>query len=60
MSTAARSRKAKKAEAVQMHDVTLEVGSSIIIDPAGERLYIKEITEDRIVFEQEREKTAHS
>ncbi|MCZ6553621.1 MAG: hypothetical protein O7A67_07430 [SAR324 cluster bacterium] len=43
-----------------MHDVTLEVGSSIIIDPAGERLYIKEITKDRIVFEQEQEKPAHS
>ncbi len=60
MRTAARSRKAKKAEAVQIHDVTLEVGSSIIIDPAGERLYIKEITKDRIVFEQEQEKPAHS
>ena len=59
MRNATRSRKAKKAEAVRTHDVTLEVGSSIVIDPAGERLLIKEITEDRIVFEQVPEKPAH-
>ncbi len=59
MRNAARSRKAKKAEAVRTHDVTLEVGSSIVIDPAGERLLIKEISGDRIVFEQAPDKTAH-
>jgi redox-sensitive bicupin YhaK (pirin superfamily) len=43
----------RKDKPVRLHDVTLEVGSSIVIDPSGERLTIKKIGGGRITFEQE-------
>ena len=43
----------RKTPATKTHDVTLEVGASILIDPAGEKLKIKEIKSGYIVFERE-------
>ena len=45
--------KPKKAPAVRKHDITVEVGSSIVIDPTGERLLVKEIKGGKITFERE-------
>ena len=42
-----------KGRSVKTHNITVEVGSSIVIDPTGERLYVKEIKGGRITFEQE-------
>ena len=42
-----------KTPATKTHDITLKVGSSIFIDPAGEMLRIKEIKAGTITFEQE-------
>lgn len=36
----------------RIYDITLEVGSSIVIDPSGKILRIKEIGPDQITFEQ--------
>ncbi len=44
----------------ETHDITLEVGSSILIDPAGEMLRIKEIKSGEIIFEQSPMKVAKS
>ena len=43
---------ARKADPMRTHDVTLKVGASIVIDPAGETLVIKDIDGDLITFEQ--------
>ena len=44
----------RKTPATVTHDITLEVGSSILIDPAGEKLRIKEIKSGIITFEREK------
>jgi hypothetical protein len=43
----------RQPEPVRQHRVTLKVGSSIVIDPSGERLTIKKIGGGQITFEQE-------
>jgi len=50
--------KTRKGRAVQTHDITVEVGSSIVIDPTGQRLYVKEIKGGRITFEQDEPRRA--
>jgi len=45
--------KSTKEQPVRQHHVTLKVGSSIVIDPSGERLTIKKIGGGKITFEQE-------
>jgi hypothetical protein len=49
----AEAAKPRKGRSVQTHDITVEVGSSIVIDPTGQRLYVKEIKGGRITFEQD-------
>jgi hypothetical protein len=45
--------KARKAAPVRKHNITVEVGSSIVIDPTGERLLVKAIKGGKITFERE-------
>ena len=52
-------RKTASTSGTQIHDITLEVGSSII-DPSGNILRIKKIARDRITFEQDEVKTAET
>lgn len=49
----AEAAKPRKAAAIRKHDITVEVGSSIVIDPTGERLLVKEIKGDKITFERD-------
>ena len=44
---------ATKASSLRTHNITLQVGASIVIDPAGEKLVIKQIDGDQITFEQD-------
>jgi hypothetical protein len=48
----------RKDQAIQRHDITVEVGSSIVIDPTGERLYVKEIKGGQITFERDEPRRA--
>lgn len=52
------SAKSSKAPAVRKHDITVEVGSSIVIDSTGERLLVKEIKGGKITFERDEARTA--
>ena len=52
------SAKSRKDKPVRQHHVTLKVGSSIVIDPSGERLTIKKIGGGQITFEQESPQSA--
>jgi hypothetical protein len=47
------SARTRKDRAIRTHNITVEVGSSIVIDPPGERLYVKEIKGGQITFERD-------
>ena len=43
----------RKTPSTKIHTITLDVGTSILIDPSGKKLRIAEIEPNQITFEEE-------